>query len=293
MKILKIILALCVVSFAHDFELDFNKGAVENVKELIKVDKIELNLDTKSPVLGLDYKDGEFLLATKDLELFLMDENLKKQKGYLKSTKDWIIQLEDGVAASYFNDSIGIMSYNKTYAFFKLVPNQDKKEANLAWRYLYKGYEDFTLDFKDRYSTVRAKQQYILSWDYSDFYKEFFIATVPDDIKSYWSIASFNSEDNMLSSEFLPTFDKSLKIKDKRDLSDYYITGMDAKDEFIYLLSIRYSTILKLDPRTRTIVDAYGFSGVKDATALAIRDDMFYITSREDGKNFVYIFRLN
>lgn len=70
MKILKIILALCVVSFAHDFELDFNKGAIENVKELIKVDKIELNLDTKSPVLGLDYKDGEFLLATKDLELF-------------------------------------------------------------------------------------------------------------------------------------------------------------------------------------------------------------------------------
>ena len=185
------------------------------------------------------------------------------------------------------------MSYNKTYAFFKLAPNQDKKEANLAWRYLYKGYEDFTLDFKDRYSTVRAKQQYILSWDYSDFYKEFFIATVPDDIKSYWSIASFNSEDNMLSSEFLPTFAKSLKIKDKRDLSDYYITGMDAKDEFIYLLSIRYSTILMLDPRTRTIVDAYGFSGVKDATALAIRDDMFYITSREDGKNFVYIFRLN
>ncbi|WP_297576322.1 hypothetical protein [uncultured Campylobacter sp.] len=293
MKILKIILALCVVSFAHDFELDFNKGAVENVKELIKVDKIELNLDTKSPVLGLDYKDDEFLLATKDLELFLMDENFKKQKGYLKSTKDWIIQLEDGVAASYFNDSIGIMSYNKTYTFFKLTPNQDKKEANLAWRYLYKGYEDFTLDFKDRYSTVRAKQQYILSWDYSDFYKEFFIATVPDDIKNYWSIASFNSEDNMLSSEFLPTFDKSLKIKDKRDLSDYYITGMDAKDEFIYLLSIRYSTILKLDPRTRTIVDVYGFSGVKDATALAIRDDMFYITSREDGKNFVYIFRLN
>lgn len=291
MKILKIILALCVVSFAHDFELDFNKGAVENIKELDAVSKFELNLDTKSPVLGLDYKDGEFLLATKDLELYTMDENLKKQKEYLKSTKDWIIQFEDGVGASYFGDSIGIISYNKTYAFFKHAPNQSKKDADLAWRYLYKGYENFTLDFKDRYYTIRAKQQYILSWDYSDFYKEFFVATVPDDIKKYWSIASFNGDDNMLSSEYLPKFDANLQLKDKRDFNDYYITGMDAHGEFVYLLSIQYSSILKLDPSTRTIVDVYGFKGVKDATALAIKDDLFYIVSRENGKNIIYAFK--
>lgn len=293
MKIVNFIVALCVASLAHEFELDFTKGAVENVKELKNVNKFELNLGTNSPVLGLDYQNGEFLLATKNLELLTTDENFKNQKSYLKSTKDWIIQFEDGVGASYFGDLIGIISYNKTYAFFKHTPNQSKKDANLAWRYLYKGYENFTLDFKDRYYTIRAKQQYILSWDYSDFYKEFFVASVPDDIKSYWSIASFSDSDNMLSSEFVPSFDENLQIKDKRNLNDYYITGMDANGEFLYLLSIQYSSILKLDVRTRKIVDVYGFKGVSDATALAIKDSEFYIISRENGKNLVYVFKAN
>ncbi|ASM36395.1 hypothetical protein [Campylobacter sputorum] len=291
MKIINFILALCITLFAHNFELDFNKGAIENVKQLSAIDKFELNLTTKSSVLGLDYQNGEFLIATKDLELLTLDENLKEEKSYLKSTKDWIIQFEDGVSAAYFKDSIGIMSYNKTYAFFKHDTNKSKEEINLAWRYLLKGYENFTLDFKDRYYTIRAKQQYILSWDYSDFYKEFFIATVPDDIKEYWSIASFSEEDNMLSSEFIPTFGENLKIKDQRNLNDYYITGIDANGEFVYLLSIQYSSILKLDPRTRTIVDVYVFKDVKDATALAIKDGIFYIASRESGKNFIYTFK--
>jgi hypothetical protein len=107
------------------------------------------------------------------------------------------------------------------------VPNQSKEKANKAWRYLRDGYKNFTLDFKDRYSTVRAKQQFILLWDHSDFYGEFFVASVPDNIKQSWSVASFNDADNMLSTEFVPSFDEALGVKDGRDASDYYVTGMD------------------------------------------------------------------
>ena len=83
------------------------------------------------------------------------------------------------------------MNYNKTYEFFKPAPNQSKEETNKAWRYLHDRYKNFTLDFKDRYSTVRAKQQFILSWDHSDFYGEFFVSSVPNDIKQSWRLASF------------------------------------------------------------------------------------------------------
>ena len=67
---------------------------------------------------------------------------------------------------------------------FQATPPIKAQRKNKAWRYLHDGYENFTLDFKDRYSTVRAKQQFILLRDHSDFYGEFCIASVPDDIKA-------------------------------------------------------------------------------------------------------------
>ncbi|CAD7289450.1 hypothetical protein [Campylobacter suis] len=284
--------ALFAFVFADEFELDFKKGAVENVKELKQTGMVELKLNDDTPVSGLDYDEESktFLVGTLNLGLYTLDDSLQSVKTYLRSTKDWIIQMEDGVSVAFFNGSIGIMSYNKTYEFFKHAPNQSKDEANKAWRYLLEGYENFTLDFKDRYYTVRAKQQFILSWDHSKFYGEFFVASVPDDIKTNWSIASFSDSDNMLSTEFVPSFDEALGVKQDRTIDDYYITGMDANGEFIYLLSKQYSSILKLDPSVRKVVEVFGFSGASDAHGLAIKDGKFYIATRENGKNVVAVF---
>lgn len=291
MKILKIFLLCFVALFADEFNLNYKDGAVQNFTNLNKNNEIILNLKDDVPATGLDYDESSdsFIVGTRALEIYEFNGDFSKQKGYLKSTKDWIIQLEDGVATSYFNGSIGIISYNKTYEFFKSASNQSKEEANKAWRYLLDGYENYTLDFKDRYYTIRAKQQYILSWDYSPFYAEFFVASVPDDIKQSWSIASFSDEDNMLSTEFIPKFDETLKVKENRDISDYYITGMDASGEYIYLLSKQYSSILKLDPRTRKVVEVLVFDGIFEPHALALKDDKFYILSRDSGKNKVVI----
>lgn len=113
---------------------------------------------------------------------------------------------------------------------------------------------------------------------------------MPDNIKQSWSIASFSDTDNMLSSEFVPSFDEALGVKEGRDINDYYVTGMDVSCEFVYLLSKQYSSILKLDPRSRKIVEIYGFEGASDAHALAIKEGKFYIASKEDGVNKIFIF---
>lgn len=291
-KILILTLLCATLALGGEFNLNPADGAVTNLTPLRKSGEITLNLNNNNPVTGLDYDaaSGSFLLGTLKFELYEMDGELKTVKNYLRSTPDWIIQMEETVAASFFKGSVGLMSYNKTYEFFRPAPNQSKEEANKAWRYLHDGYENFTLDFKDRYSTVRAKQQFILSWDHSDFYGEFFVASVPDNIKQSWSVASFSDADNMLSSEFVPSFDEALGVKDGRDINDYYITGMDASGEFVYLLSKQYSSILKLDPRSRKIVEVYGFKGASDAHAIAIKEGKFYVASRESGVNKIFVF---
>ncbi|WP_297923049.1 hypothetical protein [uncultured Campylobacter sp.] len=291
-RFLNLTLLCATLAFGGEFNLNPADGAVTNLTPLRKSGEITLNLNNNNPVTGLDYDaaSGSFLLGTLKFELYEMDGELKTVKSYLRSTPDWIMQMEETVAASFFKGSVGLMSYNKTYEFFKPAPNQSKEEANKAWRYLHDGYENFTLDFKDRYSTVRAKQQYILSWDHSDFYGEFFVASVPDNIKQSWSIASFSDTNNLLSSEFVPSFDETLGVKDGRDINDYYVTGMDAQGEFVYLLSKQYSSILKLDPRSRKIVEVYSFEGANDAHALAIKDGKFYVASRENGTNKIFVF---
>ena len=291
-KILTLTLLCAALALGGEFNLNPADGAVTNLTPLRKSGEITLNLNNNNPVTGLDYDaaSGSFLVGTLKFELYEMDGELKTVKSYLRSTPDWIMQMEETVAASFFKGSVGLMSYNKTYEFFRPTPNQSKEEVNKAWRYLHDGYENFTLDFKDRYSTVRAKQQFILSWDHSDFYSEFFVASVPDDIKASWSVASFSDADNLLSSEFVPSFDEALGVKDGRDINDYYVTGMDAQGEFVYLLSKQYSSILKLDPRSRKIVEVYSFEGVSDTHALAIKEGKFYVASRESGVNKISIF---
>ena len=66
---------------------------------------------------------------------------------------------------------------------------------------------------------------------------------------------------------------------------------MDAQDKFIYLLSKQYSSILKLDPHSRKIVEVYSFEGVSDAHTLAIKEGKFYVASRENGANKIFIFK--
>ena len=168
-KILTLTLLCAALALGGEFNLNPADGAVVNLTPLRKIGEVTPNLNNNNPVTGLDYDaaSGSFLLGTLKFELYEMDGELKTVKNYLRSTPDWIIQMEETVAASFFKGSVGLMSYNKTYEFFKPAPNQSKEEANKAWRYLHDGYENFTLDFKDRYSTVRAKQQFILSWDHS------------------------------------------------------------------------------------------------------------------------------
>ena len=95
--------------------------------------------------------------------------------------------------------SKSLIVHIKPMSFQATPPNQSTEEKQSVALSAHDGYENFTLDFKDRYSTVRAKQQFILSWDHSDFYGEFFVASVPDNIKQSWSVASFSDADNMLS----------------------------------------------------------------------------------------------
>ncbi|MEH1011382.1 hypothetical protein QM027_12740 [Campylobacter concisus] len=190
---------------------------------------------------------------------------------------------------------LGMISYNKTFVFYEPASNLSKDEQNSQWRHLLTGYDAWKLNDlgnKGRFSTIRSKQQYILGWDYLESENKFFTASVPNDVRDYWSVAIFDGDDKMILEEFMPKAGANLQLKESRNLNNYYITGVDVEPGALYLLSKNFSTILKLNLTTKEIDEAFSFSGVNNPRALAIKDNKFYIFSREGKENKVFIFEV-
>ena len=296
MKKLIFFIALASLAFGFNFDMDSKNGAIQNVKELGLKDTLTLNLQNDNAITGADYDEGkkQFALVSNDNEFYITDENLKPVS-YAKHDRHFIMEMEATVGASWYKNELGMISYNKTFVFYEPASNLSKDEQNSQWRHLLAGYDAWKLNDlgnKGRFSTIRSKQQYILGWDYLESENKFFTASVPNDVRDYWSVAIFDGDDKMILEEFVPKAGANLQLKEGRNLNNYYITGVDVEPDALYLLSKNFSTILKLNLTTKEIDEAFSFSGVNNPRALAIKDNKFYIFSREGKENKVFIFEM-
>ena len=296
MKKIIFFIALASLAFGFSFDMDSKNGAIQNTKELGLKDTLTLNLQNDNAITGADYDEGkkQFALVSNDNEFYIADENLKPVS-YAKHDRHFIMEMEATVGASWYKTELGRISYNKTFVFYEPASNLSKDEQNSQWRHLLAGYDAWKLNDlgnKGRFSTIRSKQQYILGWDYLESENKFFTASVPNDVRDYWSVAIFDGDDKMILEEFMPKAGANLELKEGRNLNNYYITGVDVEPDALYLLSKNFSTILKLNLTTKEIDEAFSFSGVNNPRALAIKDNKFYIFSREGKENKVFIFEM-
>ena len=296
MKKILFFIALASLAFGFSFDMDSKNGAIQNTKELGLKETITLNLQNDNAITGADYDEGkkQFALVSNDNEFYIADENLKPVS-YAKHDRHFIMEMEATVGASWYKNELGMISYNKTFVFYEPASNLGKDEQNSQWRHLLAGYDAWKLNDlgnKGRFSTIRSKQQYILGWDYLESENKFFTASVPNDVRDYWSVTIFDGDDKMILEEFVPKAGANLQLKEGRNLNNYYITGIDAEPDALYLLSKNFSTILKLNLTTKEIDEAFSFSGVNNPRALAIKDNKFYIFSREGKENKVFIFEV-
>ena len=296
MKKILFFITLASLAFGFNFDMDSKNGAIQNTKELGLKETITLNLQNDNAITGADYDESKkrFALVSNDNEFYIADENLKPVS-YAKHDRHFIMEMEATVGASWYKNELGMISYNKTFVFYEPASNLSKDEQNSQWRHLLAGYDAWKLNDlgnKGRFSTIRSKQQYILGWDYLESENKFFTASVPNDVRDYWSVAIFDGDDKMILEEFVPKAGANLQLKEGRNLNNYYITGIDVEPDALYLLSKNFSTILKLNLTTKEIDEAFSFSGVNNPRALAIKDNKFYIFSREGKENKVFIFEM-
>lgn len=295
MKKLMIFTVLITLAFGFEFNLDSKAGVLDGVKELgLSSSSISLNLQNDVPITGADYDADkrQFALVSKNNEFYATDENLKPLR-YGEHDRHFIMEMEATVGATWYKNELGMISFNKTFVFYEPKDELSKEEQNSQWRHLIEGWDKWKLNDlgnKGRFSTIRAKQQYVLGWDYDAVTNKFIVASVPNDVRDYWSMSVFDGNDKIILEEFIPTIGSNLKLKDGRSLGEYYITGIDVQSDLVYLLSKNFSTILELNLQTHAIENAYSFSGIANARALAVKEGKFYIFSREGKENKVFIY---
>ncbi|CAD7286888.1 hypothetical protein LMG7974_00134 [Campylobacter majalis] len=282
-----------VTSRSNDLVLQADAGAIKNIKFLTQSEKITLNLG-KKPLTGLDLnkKTGTFAISANNNGFYVTDANFNALR-YARHDKHFIMEMEDSVGATWYKDEVSIISYNKTFVSYLPTDIIDKDEQNSQWRHLIDGYDKFKLtDFgnKNRFFTLRAKQQYILDFDYDEATNKYLIASVPSKTRPSWSVAILDGDDKMIVEEYVPSI--GVELKDGKTLDDYYITGVELDTDYAYLLSKNYSSILKLDLKAKQIVDAFAFTGVSNPRAITIRDNKFLILSREKDENIVFVFNM-
>lgn len=288
------LITLTTLAFGFEFNLDSSAGAFDNVIALKQKDIINLKLQNQNPITGADYDEEkkQFALVSKNNEFYVTDENFQTLR-YAKHDRHFIMEMEETVGVTWYKNEVGMISFNKTFVSYEPVDISNKAEQNSQWRHLLVGWDKFKLnDFgnKNRFFTIRAKQQYILDWDYDANTNKFIIASVPNDVKDSWSIGIFDGDDKMLLEEYIPGIASNLKLKRDRNINDYYITGIDVKDNIAYLLSKNYLSILELNLKSKEIQNVYTISGATNPRAISIKGDEFYIFSREGSENKVFIF---
>ena len=225
MKKLIFFVALVSLAFGFNFDMDSKNGAIQNVKELDLKDTLTLNLQNDNAITGADYDESKkhFALVSNDNEFYIADENLKPVS-YAKHDRHFIMEMEATVGATWYKKELGMISYNKTFVFYEPASNLSKDEQNSQWRHLLAGYDAWKLNDlgnKGRFSTIRSKQQYILGWDYLESENKFFTASVPNDVRDYWSVAIFDGDDKMILEEFVPKAGSNLQLNEGRNLNNY------------------------------------------------------------------------
>ncbi|MCV3489088.1 hypothetical protein L8X34_05320 [Campylobacter lari] len=133
--------------------------------------------------------------------------------------------------------------------------------------------------------TIRAKQNYVHS--YANDGEFLYLITIPNKFSKKLILSYASTKDYLLSGEKIISVDENLKLKDGRDINDYYIVGAEIDNGKMLALSLRYSTLLIIDYKNAKITDAYAISGLDNPKSLAIKNDIIYILDRTNDKKDV------
>ncbi len=126
---------------------------------------------------------------------------------------------------------------------------------------------------------------YVMSMAFDPASESLFTITVPNAKAKRFVVSRFDRRDMTLAEEFTPVLatGSGLAFKDKKgSLDAFYATAAAFDGGRLYVLSAAFSTLLTIDPASRTVVAAHVIPGLSRPSGLAIKGREAFIVS-DDG----------
>lgn len=280
------------------FNTNPQDGAIENLKpQLVIKSKKELTFTPtgifnqgNAASIAYNATKDEFAVVSTAAGVYYLDTNLQNVTDQAILDKPNGYDIRYSVDSTFIGDMLVTTAFNKTlWAVEKADKDSiDKFKEWNTFRSTTGGIK--TSWYRDRpvVLTVRAKKAYVLSLANDENSEFMYMFSVPNEVSKKVVVIRVDKNDQTLSGESILKADESLKIKNDRDLSDYYITGAVAKDGKILALSKNYNTLLVIDANSMKAIDAYEMPDIADAHSMTLKGNSLFILSRENDKDMVF-----
>lgn len=244
--------------------------------------------------ISYDSKNEEFALTSHfGGSYFTKDLKTANKFAVVDYQNSW--NLGHTTASAFTGENLLVIGQNKTaYGLRKLEKPMDEVVQYRTFLSTSGHYSSFFEKSVDRYTkdgrpfltTIRAKQAYALAFGADE--KFMYIISVPNRVVKNVVVSKFPISEAKMSAEGYLKPSKDLKLKEKRNLKDYYVVGAVVDEGRILAYSREYSTLLSIDKNSFEVMDVYEMPLMKEPHSLAISEDSLFVLGFEDGKNLLY-----
>jgi len=238
----------------------------------------QIAVPLKGTVTDLAYDAAtDRFLATTQHGVYILDGELQRIVRHTIVDRGFSIDLGDFAGAAFL-DSTTVMALgeNKSYVVLR---EDDTADADKNFRFFLESFDKFSEVSRSRLSTVRARMMYTMSLAFDPAGKSVYTVTVPNSKSKRLVVSRFDRRDLTLSEEFAPVLgaQSGLKLRGKRSLDEFYVTGAAIEGGCLYALSAAFSTLLTIDLATHQVVAAHAIQGLERPTGIAIKGDSLYV----------------
>lgn len=280
------------------FNENFASGAFEEAKKLqilsVKEIGIKMNKGDMIAAVSYDNKNEEFAFTSHyGGSYFTKDLNTASKFAVVDYQNSW--NLGHTTATAFTGENLLVIGQNKTaYGLRKLEKPMDEiiqyrtflETSGDYGSFFEKNVDRYTKDGRPFLTTIRAKQAYALAFGADE--KFMYTVSAANRVVKNVVVSKFLISERKMSSEAYIKPSKDLKLKEKRNLKDYYVVGAAVDGDRILAYSREYSTLLSIDKNNFEVKDVYEMPLMKEPHSLAVSKDKLYVLGFENGKNLLY-----